>query len=93
MQTSHLHTYGGLDWVSDDPTQQTAHGSGPTTLHNQVSAARATVVGLRAEWAASSALGLHGGLHTTVWGENVDDAFFATVGVSWAFQIFGRAAP
>lgn len=83
---SQLYTFNGVEWVSADPTAPSIHGGGSVTLHNQVSAARSTILGGTVEWALARAFALHGGLHTTVWGENVDDALLATAGVSWSFR-------
>ena len=89
-----LETFGGLEWISSDPNAPSAHGTatGPA-LHTQVSAAREVAVGGGVEWIINSSVGAHFAAGTTVWGENVEDAFTYNAGVSWAFRLFGKSTP
>jgi hypothetical protein len=87
---SHLETFGGDEWASDDPSEPSGHGSGDdAVLHFQSSAARSTIVGAGFDWGLTERFGLNLAVHTTVWGENVDDATLIVGGVNWSFRMFG----
>ena len=90
--TSFLDTFGGLEWVSSDPTAPSLHGGGGgETLGTQVAAARSVIVGLGLEWGVSDRIGLNANIGKTVWGENVEDALLIGAGIGWSFRMFGKS--
>jgi hypothetical protein len=84
---SNQRTYGGHEWISGDPTQPGGHGSGTGVgLDIATSAARFTRLGWSTSYAVRSDLGLYGSYVTTVWGQNVDDANFVVLGITYNFR-------
>ncbi len=81
-----LDTFGGEDWVSDDPTVPVEHGSGAVTLDAAGSAARAIRLGGGVGFPIAGALTGSAAIITTVWGENLDDADFLVAGLTWGLR-------
>ncbi len=83
---SYQDTYGGLEWASADPDADAHSGGGEAPIGvNKVSATRFALFGLGAGFSVGE-LGLYASWSTTVWGENVEDTNFLTVGTSWSFS-------
>jgi hypothetical protein len=78
-------TYGGLEWASADPDADAHSGGGTLAGVNTVSATRFALLGFGAGYSLGE-LGLYASWSTTVWGENVEDTDFLTVGTSWSFS-------
>lgn len=78
-------TYGGLEWASKDPgADPHSQGDGPPIGVNEVSATRFALVGFGVSFSVKD-LGLYASWNTTVWGENVEDTDFLSLGTSWSF--------
>ncbi len=69
---SYFNTKGGLEWVSDDPTEIIGHDEVFSALLNQVVASRMATLGVGLAYSPWSTIGIFANLSSAIWGENVE---------------------